>query len=128
MVSSELASPVYLLIQPEPGPTPFAVTLWLLSPNAFAEPIMAAPRASWHDVARRIEQAGLLDHSILGCVDAQIGRGESVLRPISCTRDDLRKIGLIEVPGMSSKKLPPSLLRFSRNKSKLLRSLLPAQS
>jgi hypothetical protein len=127
MAKLEVASAVYLLIQPEPGPIPFAVSLWIFLSTESAEPSMSAPAASWHDFAQRIEQAGLLDNRSLGSVDAQIGRGEPVLRPIACTPDSLRKIGLTEVPPCHAKRLPASFLRFSKNKSVKLGLLSTAE-
>lgn len=110
-------SSVYLLIQPEQGLAPFAVSLWTFSRTGSVTRIMTAPEASWHDFARRIEAAGLLDSNELGCVDAHIGRGEPVLRTIECTTEDLRKIGLCEVSRPEATKVPAAILQFSRDYS-----------
>ena len=110
-------SSVYLLIQPEQGLAPFAVSLWTFSHTGSVTRIMTAPQASWHDFARRIEVAGLLDSNELGCVDAHIGRGEAVLRTVECTTEDLRKIGLCEVSRPEATKVPAAILQFSRDYS-----------
>ena len=106
-------SSVYLLIQPEQGSVQFAVSLWIFSRIGSVARIMTAPHASWHDFARRIEAAGLLDSNELGCVDAHIGRGEPVLRTIGCTIEDLRKIGLCEVSRPEATKVPAAILQLS---------------
>lgn len=111
-------SSAYLFIQPEQGPIPFAVSLWIFLRTGSVERFMTAPQASWHHFARRIEDAGLLGSTELGCVDAHIGRGESVLRTIGCTLDDLRKIGLCEVSRPDATRIPVPLIQFSRNFSK----------
>ena len=67
---------------------------------------MAAPEASWHDFASRLENSGLLDSNSLGSVDAQVGRGESTVRYVSCSLEDLEKIGLRDVPESDTKRLP----------------------
>jgi hypothetical protein len=116
-VSDFAESSVYLLIQPEQGLVPFTVSLWTFSHTGSVERIMTAPQASWHDFARRIEAAGLLDSNELGCVDAHIGRGEPVIRTVGCTLDDLRKIGLCEVSSPEATKVPAVLLEFSKDYS-----------
>jgi N-acetylglucosaminyldiphosphoundecaprenol N-acetyl-beta-D-mannosaminyltransferase len=67
---------------------------------------MAAPEASWHDFASRLENTGLLDRDSIGSVDAHVGRGEPTVRYVSCSLDDLEKIGLRDVPESDAKKLP----------------------
>jgi hypothetical protein len=116
-VSDFAESSVYLLIQPEQGVVPFTVSLWTFSHSGSATRIMNAPQASWHDFARLMEVAGLLDSNELGCVDAHIGRGEPVLRTIGCTTEDLRKIGLREVLRPEATKVPAAILQFSRDYS-----------
>jgi hypothetical protein len=124
---SAAESSVCLLIQPEQGPVPFSVSLWSFLQTGSVKRIMTAPRGSWHDFARRIEEVGLLDSHGLGCVDAHIGRGEPVLRSIGCSLDDLRKIGLRELSKPQATRVPAPLLQFySRNNSRISRPLLAA--
>jgi hypothetical protein len=117
-VSDFAESSACLFIQPEQGPVPYSVSLWIFLRTGSVERIMTAPQASWHDFARRIEEAGLLESTELGCVDAHVGRGEPVLRAIGCTLDDLRKIGLCEVSRPDATRIPVPLIQFSRNFSK----------
>ncbi len=96
---------LYMVIKPERASNPFAVSLWATWPAESGPRIMAAPEASWHDFARRLENSGLLDSTSLGSVDAHVGRGEPTVHYVSCSLEDLQKIGLQDVPESDGKRL-----------------------
>lgn len=117
MVSSQsvssIAQPVYLLVQPEQDPQPFAVSLWTLSQVGTSERIMTAPKGSWYEFADRFEKAGLLDSCSLGRADAHLGRGELILLTLECSWSDLHDFGLREIPRTHANPVPSQLLQYS---------------
>jgi hypothetical protein len=103
---------LYMVIKPERTSSPFAVSLWASWPGESGPRVMAAPVASWHDFASRLENSGLLDSDSLGCVDAHVARGEPTVRYVSCSLEDLQKIGLRDVPESDAKGLPGQVGAF----------------
>jgi N-acetylglucosaminyldiphosphoundecaprenol N-acetyl-beta-D-mannosaminyltransferase len=101
---SELLN-LYMMIKPEKEKGPFAVSLWATWTGKSGPRVMAAPESSWHDFSSRLENSGLLDSDSLGCVDAHVGRGEPTVRYVSCSLEDLQKIGLRDVPESEAKEL-----------------------
>jgi hypothetical protein len=80
---------LYMMIKPEGTSSPFSVSLWATWSGESGPRVMAAPEASWHDFASRLENTGLLDRDSIGSVDAHVGRGEPTVRYVSCSLDDL---------------------------------------
>ena len=97
---------LYMVIKPEKAKDPFAVSLWATWTGESGPRVMAAPESSWHDFASRLENSGILDSDSLGCVDAHVARGEPIVRYVSCSLEDLQKIGLRDVPESEAKRLP----------------------
>ena len=102
---------LYLVIKPERASSPYAVSLWATWPGESGPCVMATPEDSWHEYSRRLEHSGVLDSSSLGCVDAHVGRGEPVVRYVSCSLPELHSLGLRDVPRTEGKRLPVDALQ-----------------
>ena len=113
-VLTDSSTCLYLVVQPEKVAAPFAVSLWATWAAGSETGTMASTPGSWHDFARLLEHAGLMDSSDLGWVDAHVGRGEPIIRSLSCSVADLEAIGLGEVHKLDDRGVPDSIVTLQR--------------